>query len=94
MCKKLNACNFTFHLFIKLKSRKRWDLISSDRQVQQAVRVMHAEVISSQDFTVGWRKLSEKEPTLDPRNRSLSGEEITYCEDLFRGNNKELYDGI
>jgi len=59
-------------------------VVSSDRQVQAAARAAHADVISSPDFSSELKDLSQREPTLDPRNRLLSNEELTEWEDLFR----------
>ncbi|MFN2303804.1 MAG: NYN domain-containing protein [Anaerolineales bacterium] len=74
------------------KRAKNVRVISSDRQVQQAARAAHAEVQSSQDFAAEWLRLSEEENILDPRNRSLSEEEITNWEALFRGNDTVPHD--
>jgi uncharacterized protein len=59
-------------------------VVSSDRQVQQAARAAHARVISSQEFSVDLQSLMTEEPSLDPRNRLLSEDELTAWEALFR----------
>ena len=59
-------------------------VISSDRQVQQAARSMHASVITSEDFSREWQKIVKEQPELNPRSRLLSSEEVQMWEDLFR----------
>ncbi len=59
-------------------------IVSSDRQVQQAARAVHASVISSQAFAAEWETLISERPTLDPRNRLLSEEELADWEALFK----------
>jgi len=59
-------------------------VISSDRQVRQAARAVHATVKRSEVFAVEMASLSEDEPALDSRNRLLSQEEVAEWEDFFR----------
>jgi len=59
-------------------------VVSSDRQVQQAARAAHAKVMSSNAFTKEWRSLISEEPSLDPRNRSLSEKELDEWEAIFK----------
>lgn len=59
-------------------------VVSSDRQVQQAARAVHASVISSQAFAAEWEALISEQPSLDPRNRQLSEEELADWEALFK----------
>jgi hypothetical protein len=59
-------------------------VVSSDRQVRQAARAVHAKVISSQAFAAEMRAVFEDEPELDPRNRLLSQEEVAEWEAFFR----------
>ena len=59
-------------------------VISSDRQVQQAARAAHAQVVSSNEFSADLRILMAEETSLDPRNRLLTDEEISEWETFFK----------
>jgi predicted RNA-binding protein with PIN domain len=59
-------------------------VVSSDRQVQQAARAVHASVVSSEDFVKDWQMLIDRTPEIDPRNQPLSKDEVASWEDLFR----------
>ena len=58
-------------------------VVSSDRQVQQAARALHATVRSAEDFAKEWETLSSTQPELDFRNQPLSEEDLAYWERLF-----------
>ena len=60
-------------------------VVSSDRQVQQAARAVHAKVVSSKEFADDWAALTMVEPTLDPRSRQLTDQELADWEALFKG---------
>ncbi len=66
------------------KRAKNVTVVSSDRQVQQAARAVHAKVISSEDFVAEWQSLVAEQPDLDPRNKALTQEEVEAWEDLFQ----------
>ena len=66
------------------KRAKNTTVVSSDRQVQQAARAVHATVISSKDFAADWQRVTEEEPELDPRNRLLTKEETEIWEQFFK----------
>lgn len=66
------------------KRVKNAQVVSSDRQVQQAARALHASVVSSQDFAMAWQALMEEAPELNPRDRLLSENEVAAWEQLFR----------
>ena len=66
------------------KRAKNVKVVSSDRQVQQAARAAHAQVISSSEFGAEIASLSGEAPGLDPRSRLLSPEEVADWEQLFR----------
>ena len=66
------------------KRARNTQVVSSDRQVQQAARAVHAVVISSSEFVGEWMKLMDQEPGLDPRNRLLSEQEVEAWERVFR----------
>ena len=65
------------------KRAKNVRVVSSDRQVQQAARALHATVITSDEFVKEWQLLLAEEPDLDPRNQPLSQEEVEAWEELF-----------
>ena len=66
------------------KRAKNVQVISSDRQVQQAARAVHASVITSVDFAADWGRLMEEDPELNPRDRLLSEKEVAAWEQFFR----------
>ena len=66
------------------KRAKNMRVVSSDRQVQQAVRAVHATVISSDEFVAEWQLILAKEPDLDLRNKPLTQAEVEAWEDLFQ----------
>jgi predicted RNA-binding protein with PIN domain len=63
-------------------------VVSSDRQVQQAARAVHAKVMTSDAFAAEWDSLISAEPTLDPRVQPLSKEELAEWEALFKDSRK------
>jgi predicted RNA-binding protein with PIN domain len=68
----------------KLSKRARnVSVVSSDRQVQQAARAAHAEVISSESFVAAYQKLVEERPEIDPRNQPLSTQDVQAWEKIF-----------
>ena len=66
------------------KRARNAQVVSSDGQVQQAARGVHAVVVTSEAFARELVKLMEEEPELDPRNRLLSDVELSEWEALFR----------
>ena len=58
------------------KRAKNVRVVSSDRQVQQAARALHAKVISSDEFVAEWQSLVAEQPDLDPRNKPLTEDEV------------------
>ena len=66
------------------KRSRNVQVVSSDHQVQQAARAVHAEVVSSPAFAGVLEALSDENAALDPRNRLLSAEEMEEWESLFR----------
>ncbi len=58
-------------------------VVSSDRQIQQAARALHARVMSSDKFAAEWELLLHEEPSVDPRNQPLSEQELADWEILF-----------
>mgnify|MGYP001047855273 CR=1 FL=1 len=65
------------------KRARNVQVVSSDRQVQQAARAAHADVMSSEAFAALWERLLEEEPALDIRNRPLTDSEVEVWERLF-----------
>ncbi len=72
------------HLKMLGKRAKNMSVVSSDRQVQQAARAVHAKVISAASFSKEWQQIVEETPEFDPRSRLLSEEEVADWERLFR----------
>lgn len=66
------------------KRARNVQVVSSDRQVQQAARAVHAGVVTSEAFARELGELAAEEPELDPRNRLLSEDEMVEWEALFR----------
>lgn len=66
------------------KRARNAQVVSSDRQVQQAARAAHASVVPSDDFARELARMMTEEPELDPRNRLLSEDELTDWEAMFR----------
>lgn len=66
------------------KQARNYIVVSSDRQVQQAARAVHARVVTSEAFAAEWQKLVDDEPDLDPRNRLLTKDELEAWENLFK----------
>jgi hypothetical protein len=66
------------------KKARNVQVVSSDRQVQQAARAAHATVVPSEAFSAELTALGEEQPSLDPRNRLLSESELSEWEALFR----------
>ena len=66
------------------KRAKNVKVVSSDRQVQAAVRGAHARLVTSEEFSHELQVIMEETPSIDPRNRLLSDEELTEWETLFR----------
>ena len=67
------------------KRARNVSVVSSDRQVQQAARAVHARVIPSATFASDWQKIIDDTPELDPRNQPISEEELEAWEMLFKG---------
>jgi predicted RNA-binding protein with PIN domain len=59
-------------------------VVSSDRQVQQAARAVHAAVLTSEAFSAEYQGLIQEEPALDPRSRLLSPDEVEMWERFFQ----------
>ncbi len=66
------------------KRARNVSVVSSDRQVQQAARAAHADVLPSQTFAVELATLFEDEPALAPRERLLSQDEVAEWEAFFK----------
>jgi predicted RNA-binding protein with PIN domain len=67
------------------KAARNVTVVSSDRRVQMAARNVHANVMPSEDFAVELiRPGPEKRGTSRTEGPSLSDEEISEWEDLFR----------
>ena len=65
------------------KRARNCTVISSDRQVQQAARAVHAAVLSAAAFAAEWRELSEQSPELERPDKPLTDDELAYWQALF-----------
>ena len=70
------------------KAARNYKIVTSDRQIIAAARSFHAEVISSAEFAKEMLAASETHPSIDPRNRALSEEEVNAWEALFKTRRK------
>jgi hypothetical protein len=66
------------------KRARNYRVVSSDRQVQQAARAVHAKVVSSSDFASELHGPGAGSSEVDNRGRLLSPEEVAEWEQLFR----------
>ena len=66
------------------KRARNVQVVSSDRQVRAAARGAHAGLITSEAFSRELQDILNETPSLDPRSRLLSDDEVTEWEALFR----------
>lgn len=69
------------------KRARNCTVISSDRQVQQAARAVHAAVLSATAFAADWRELSDQSPELERPDQPLTDDEVAYWQALFENKN-------
>jgi predicted RNA-binding protein with PIN domain len=68
------------------KDARNWIVVSSDREVQSAARVVHAQYISAEEFVKSLREARNSAPKANSDDKKLSAEEVDEWLDLFRGN--------
>ncbi|MBI5353904.1 MAG: NYN domain-containing protein [Chloroflexi bacterium] len=66
------------------KDAKNWTVVSSDREVQSAARVAHAEFITSEEFVKMLREAITSAPRSNSDNKKLSAKEVDEWLKIFR----------
>ena len=66
------------------KAAKNWIVVSSDREVQSAARVNHADFISSETFVKELKAAMKSSPKADTGDKKLSAREVDEWLKLFR----------
>jgi len=66
------------------KDARNWTVVSSDREVQSAARVTHAEFITSEDFVNRLREAVTSAPGSNSDNKKLSEKEVNEWLKIFR----------
>jgi predicted RNA-binding protein with PIN domain len=66
------------------KSAKNWTVVSSDREVQSAARVVQAQFISSEEFVKTIRAAMNSFPKTSTDDKKLSAQEVDEWLRLFR----------
>jgi predicted RNA-binding protein with PIN domain len=58
------------------KDARNWIVVSSDREVQRAARVVHAEYISAEEFVKSLREARNSEPKVNASDKEISPAEV------------------
>ena len=66
------------------KEAKNWTVVSSDREVQSAARVVYAQFIASEDFVKLIKDAINSTPKASPEDKKLSSSEVDEWLKLFR----------
>ena len=66
------------------REAKNWTVVSSDREVQSAARVVHAQFISSEDFVKLIKHAINSTPKTNTEDKKLSSAEVDEWLKLFR----------
>ena len=66
------------------KDARNWTVVSSDREVQSAARVVHAHYISSEEFVKSLREAGNSAPKASTADKILSPAEVDEWLKLFR----------
>ncbi|MBC7876646.1 MAG: NYN domain-containing protein [Anaerolineales bacterium] len=66
------------------KSAKNWIIVSSDREVQSAARVVQAQFITSEEFVKLFRAAINSAPKTNTSDKKLSAKEVDEWLRLFR----------
>ena len=72
------------HLNKMSKNAKNWTVVSSDREVQGAARVVHAQYVSAEEFAKSLREASNSTPKTNSVDKILSPVEVDEWLKLFR----------
>ena len=70
------------------KTAKNWIVVSSDREVLSAARVVHAQYVSAEEFAKSLREASNSTPKTNPVDKILSPVEVDEWLKLFRDKGK------
>ncbi len=66
------------------KDAKNWVIVSSDHEVQNAARVVRAQVVTSDEFVKMLRTATNSAPKSNTENKKLSAQEVDEWLKLFR----------
>lgn len=66
------------------KDAKNWIIVSSDHEVQNAARVVRAQVVTSDEFVKMLRAATNSAPKANTENKKLSAQEVDEWLKLFR----------
>ena len=66
------------------KDAKNWIIVSSDHEVQNAARVVRAQVVTSDEFVKMLRAATNSTPKANTENKKLSAQEVDEWLKLFR----------
>ena len=70
------------------KDARNWIVVSSDREVQSAARVAHAQFISSEEFVKSLRESHKSAPRTGVNDKKLSPAEVDEWLKIFHDNGK------
>jgi predicted RNA-binding protein with PIN domain len=65
------------------KDARNWIVVSSDREVQSAARIFHAQFVSSEEFVKSLRVVHNSTPKSDTNDKKLSAAEVDEWLKLF-----------
>lgn len=66
------------------KDAKNWIIVSSDHEVQNAARMVRAQVVTSEEFVKMLRAATNSAPKANTENKKLSAKEVDEWLKLFR----------
>jgi predicted RNA-binding protein with PIN domain len=66
------------------KTAKNWTVVSSDREVQSAARLAHAQFITSEEFVKMIKRAINSTPKENADNKKISSQEVDEWLKLFR----------
>lgn len=66
------------------KDAKNWIIVSSDHEVQNAARVVRAQIVTSDEFVKMLRAATNSAPKANTENKKLSAQEVDEWLKLFR----------
>jgi predicted RNA-binding protein with PIN domain len=66
------------------KTAKNWTVVSSDREVQSAARLAHAQFITSEEFVKMIKRAINSAPKANTDNKKISSQEVDEWLRLFR----------